>query len=159
MSDLQTFKKHTHDRVEASRVKGQPWRLSIDGPTGDLTPAQARTLAQELVEAADSAAHSNRPETPSLEGRELLLIKHGLSDGLSVFADGKPKRLLRMTHNHDNEVHLFAISDTWCKPGNENHTVRQGKDRSVTYELVGYFELILEGNKTDGHALVGRVDS
>jgi hypothetical protein len=161
MSELQTFKKHTHDHVEAMRAQGEPWRLNIDGPTDGLTPAQARILAAELIDAAEQASYSNRPEmAPSLDGRELLLLEHGISDGRHVFADGKPKRVLRLTSSHEEDrPRLIAISDTWCKPGKENRTLRQGKNRSVAYELVGYFELILEGNKTDRHMLVGRVDN
>jgi hypothetical protein len=155
---IDRFKKVTHETVEAVREKGAEWRLVIDGPIEGLTPAQARILANELTEAADSAGYMNKPEVaPSLAGRELLLLEHGVGDRRNVFADGLPKRVIRMTHSNGDRERLIAISAEWCKPGKENHTLKQGKNRSVTYQLVGYFELILEGSDTDRHSLVGRV--
>jgi len=156
------FKSHYNETAELFREDGGPWRVGAEGTDWDLTPAQARLIAEELIDAAEGASAMNAPyNAPSLDGRDVLVIKTSYSGNYAkTFSDGKPKRVVRMTDSsRPNYELVFPISD--ASDDDYPHTVTEGrgKNREVrTYNLLGRYELIATGTKDEAVIVVARID-
>ena len=158
-----SFKSRTNKTVETRRYDGNPWVVGIEGWDREMTAVQARRLADELNDAADGVVAMNKQAASpvSIEGRELLVLQPSsmFQEDLRIFADGKPKRIVRHTSTDDPTVRMHPVSDShtidepvWSK------TDGRGKNKyTVHYELLGWYELLIAGNADAGTMLLARV--
>jgi hypothetical protein len=158
-----TFKGTGDRTVEHRRYDGGAWVVGVEGWDREMTPAQARILARELNDAASSVQAMNRRNTPApnIQGRELLLLEmDAVTRTRDVFADGKPKRIIRQTNDQDDAVRFYPIADSVEHAQTvTSRTEGRGKHKETYhYELLGWYELIIAGSPDTRTMLVAKVE-
>jgi hypothetical protein len=139
------------------------WRIGLEGDEFDLTAAQARILAAELIDAAAGAEAMNRERfgIPAIGGREVLIVQDQQGSNRACFADGEAHVVVRITSTDDGpdaeprycvrESHNRDMAVTTKKDGFGKHKY------TITYTPIGAFELVM-ADPGAGCVLLARVE-